>query len=342
MNYDGLAKDRVEPIDNANDLKKRGGLDVDIQELNHSDPYIRGLDAWVLRKASQMNVPPKGILIYDYGLLGSGKTLILRVVATKNGAFFFCINGREIMFKLAGESESNLQKALEEVEKNATSIIFIDEIHFIAPKREKTHGEVERQIVSQLLTLMDGWKYRAHVIIIRATYCPNSVDPALRRFGRFDREIDMGVSDEVGSLEVLRIHTKNTKLFDDVGLEKISKVTHGYVGADLAALCTKVALQCIRKMDVIDLEDESTETEKLNDDTLEDSRVLCVFWWVICYSLASLIAVPSWVSVSWRIRVLHGLLCFKRTVKVGHFALCLLGSSNLGEDFGISTQTPSS
>ncbi|XP_041027094.1 cell division cycle protein 48 homolog [Juglans microcarpa x Juglans regia] len=138
--------------------------------------------------------PSKGILIY--GHLGSGKALISRVVATENGAFIFCINGRGIMSKLAGESESNLQKALEEVEKNTTSIIFIDEIDFIAHKREKTHGEVERQIVSQLLTLMDG---QAHVIVIRATNHPNNIDPALRRFGRFDREIDMGVSDEVGT-----------------------------------------------------------------------------------------------------------------------------------------------
>ncbi|KAG0484395.1 hypothetical protein HPP92_008474 [Vanilla planifolia] len=169
------------------------------------------------------------------------------------------------MSKLAGESESNLRKAFEEAEKNAPSIIFIDEIDSIAPKREKTHGEVERRIVSQLLTLMDGLKSRAHVIVIGATNRPNSIDPALRRFGRFDREIDIGVPDEVGRLEVLRIHTKNMKLSEDVDLERIAKDTHGYVGADLAALCTEAALQCIReKMDVIDLEDESIDAEVLN------------------------------------------------------------------------------
>ncbi|XP_017250418.1 cell division control protein 48 homolog E [Daucus carota subsp. sativus] len=207
--------------------------------------------------------PPKGILLY--GPPGSGKTLIARAVANETGAFFFLINGPEIMSKLAGESESNLRKAFEEAEKNAPSIIFIDEIDSIAPKREKTQGEVERRIVSQLLTLMDGLKSRAHVIVMGATNRPNSIDPALRRFGRFDREIDIGVPDEVGRLEVLRIHTKNMKLAEDVDLEKVSKNTHGYVGADLAALCTEAALQCIReKMDVIDLEDETIDAEILN------------------------------------------------------------------------------
>ncbi|VAI08911.1 unnamed protein product [Triticum turgidum subsp. durum] len=181
--------------------------------------------------------PPKGILLF--GPPGSGKTLIARAVANETGAFFFLINGPEIMSKLAGESESNLRKAFEEAEKNAPSIIFIDEIDSIAPKREKTNGEVERRIVSQLLTLMDGLKSRAHVIVMGATNRPNSIDPALRRFGRFDREIDIGVPDEVGRLEVLRIHTKNMKLAEDVELEHISRDTHGYVGADLAALCTE-------------------------------------------------------------------------------------------------------
>ncbi|CAL4929065.1 unnamed protein product [Urochloa decumbens] len=207
--------------------------------------------------------PPKGILLY--GPPGSGKTLIARAVANETGAFFFCINGPEIMSKLAGESESNLRKAFEEAEKNAPSIVFIDEIDSIAPKRDKTHGEVERRIVSQLLTLMDGLKARAHVIVMGATNRPNSIDPALRRFGRFDREIDIGVPDEVGRLEVLRVHTKNMKLAEDVDLEAVSKDTHGYVGADLAALCTEAALQCIReKMDMIDLEDETIDAEILN------------------------------------------------------------------------------
>lgn len=207
--------------------------------------------------------PPKGILLY--GPPGCGKTLIARAVANETGAFFFLINGPEIMSKLAGESESNLRKAFEEAEKNAPSIIFIDEVDAIAPKREKTNGEVERRIVSQLLTLMDGLKSRAHVVVIAATNRPNSIDPALRRFGRFDREIDIGIPDPVGRLEILRIHTKNMKLDNDVDLEQLANETHGYVGADLAQLCTEAALQCIReKMDVIDMEEETIDAEVLD------------------------------------------------------------------------------
>uniref|UniRef100_A0A3Q0S6Y9 Transitional endoplasmic reticulum ATPase n=1 Tax=Amphilophus citrinellus TaxID=61819 RepID=A0A3Q0S6Y9_AMPCI len=207
--------------------------------------------------------PPRGILLY--GPAGTGKTLVARAVANETGAFFFLINGPEIMSKLAGESESNLRKAFEEAENNAPAIIFIDELDAIAPKREKTHGEVERRIVSQLLTLMDGLKQRAHVIVMAATNRPNSVDSALRRFGRFDREIDIGIPDSTGRLEILQIHTKNMKLADDVDLERIATETHGHVGADLAALCSEAALQAIRKkMTLIDLEDETIDADLLN------------------------------------------------------------------------------
>merc|ERR1712196_299870 len=207
--------------------------------------------------------PPRGILMF--GPPGSGKTLLARAVANETGAFFFLINGPEIMSKLAGESESNLRKAFEEAEKNAPSIIFIDEIDSIAPKRDKTNGEVERRIVSQLLTLMDGPKQRANVVVIGATNRPNTIDPALRRFGRFDREIDIGVPDENGRLEIFRIHTRNMKLDDDVDPEYIAKQTHGFVGADMAALCTEAAMQCIReKMDLIDIEDDTIDAEILN------------------------------------------------------------------------------
>ncbi|KAG7486479.1 transitional endoplasmic reticulum ATPase-like [Solea senegalensis] len=207
--------------------------------------------------------PPRGILLY--GPAGTGKTLVARAVANETGAFFFLINGPEIMSKLAGESESNLRKAFEEAEKNAPAIIFIDELDAIAPKREKTHGEVERRIVSQLLTLMDGLKQRAHVVVMAATNRPNSIDPALRRFGRFDREIDIGIPDSTGRLEILQIHTKNMKLADDVDLERIAMDTHGHVGADLAALCSEAALQAIRKkLILIDLEDESIDADLLN------------------------------------------------------------------------------
>merc|ERR1711892_1258413 len=207
--------------------------------------------------------PPRGILLF--GPPGTGKTLIARAVANETGAFFFLINGPEIMSKMAGESESNLRKAFEEAEKNAPAIIFIDEIDSIAPKREKTNGEVEKRIVSQLLTLMDGMKQRAHVVVMGATNRPNSIDPALRRFGRFDREVDIGIPDTTGRLEILRIHTKNMKLTDDVDLEQVANETHGHVGADLAALCSKAALQQIRgKMDLIDLEEETIDAEVMD------------------------------------------------------------------------------
>jgi len=206
--------------------------------------------------------PPKGILMY--GPPGSGKTLIARAIANETGCFFFVINGPEIMSKLAGESESNLRKAFEEAEKNSPAIIFIDEIDAIAPKRDKTQGEVERRIVSQLLTLMDGLKSRSHVMVIGATNRPNTIDAALRRFGRFDREIDIGIPDATGRLEILAIHTKNMKLDEKVDLEAIAAETHGYVGADIAALCTEAALQCIReKMDLIDLDDDTIPAEVL-------------------------------------------------------------------------------
>jgi len=207
--------------------------------------------------------PPRGVLMF--GPPGTGKTLMARAVANETGAFFFLINGPEIMSKMAGESESNLRKAFEEAEKNSPAIIFIDEIDSIAPKRDKTNGEVERRVVSQLLTLMDGLKARSNIVVMAATNRPNSIDPALRRFGRFDREVDIGIPDPTGRLEILRIHTKNMKLGDDVDLEQIAADTHGYVGSDVASLCSEAAMQQIReKMDLIDLDEDTIDAEVLD------------------------------------------------------------------------------
>jgi len=207
--------------------------------------------------------PPKGVLLH--GPPGTGKTLMARAVANETGAFFFIINGPEIMSKMAGDSEANLRRAFEEAEKNAPAIIFIDEIDSIAPKRDKTNGELERRIVSMLLTLMDGLKGRGQIVVIGATNRVNTIDPALRRFGRFDREIEMGVPDAIGRMEILRIHTKNMKLHEEVDLEKVAEATHGYVGADLAQLCTEAALNCIREqLEFIDIEDEQIDAEILD------------------------------------------------------------------------------
>merc|ERR1712060_269631 len=167
--------------------------------------------------------------------------------------------------KMAGEAEGNLRRAFEEAEKNSPAIIFIDEIDSIAPKRDKTNGELERRIVSMLLTLMDGLKGRGQIVVIGATNRVNTIDSALRRFGRFDREIEMGVPDETGRLEILHIHTKNMKLGEDVDLEHVASATHGFVGADLAQLCTEAALNCIREqLEFIDIEEEVIDAEILD------------------------------------------------------------------------------
>jgi len=192
--------------------------------------------------------PPKGVLLY--GPPGTGKTLIAKAVAYETVAHFTFVSGPEIMGKFYGESEARLREIFADAERNAPAIIFIDEIDGIAPKREEMGGEkqVERRVVAQLLALMDGLKQRGQVIVIAATNMPNLLDPALRRPGRFDREIEIGIPDRAGRREVLEIHTRGMPLPEDVNLEEIANITHGYVGADLAALCREAAMHALRKV----------------------------------------------------------------------------------------------
>ncbi len=190
--------------------------------------------------------PPKGVLLY--GPPGCGKTLLAKAVANESNAHFISISGPEIMSKYYGESEKRLREIFEEAEKNAPSIIFIDEIDAIAPKREEVTGEVERRVVAQLLALMDGLESRGKVIVIAATNRPNAIDPALRRPGRFDREIEIGVPDKNGRKEILQIHTRGMPLAKDVDLDKLAEITHGFVGADLAALAKEAAMRALRRI----------------------------------------------------------------------------------------------
>ncbi len=189
--------------------------------------------------------PPKGILLY--GPPGTGKTLLAKALANEIGAYFIAINGPEIMSKYYGESEQRLREIFEEAEKNAPSIIFIDEIDAVAPRREEVTGEVEKRVVAQLLTLMDGLKERGRVIVIGATNRPDAVDPALRRPGRFDREIEIRPPDKRARKEILQVHVRNMPLADDVDLDKIAEMTHGYTGADLAALAKEAAMSALRR-----------------------------------------------------------------------------------------------
>ncbi|MDQ1279536.1 MAG: transitional endoplasmic reticulum ATPase [Thermoproteota archaeon] len=206
--------------------------------------------------------PPKGVLLY--GPPGTGKTLIAKAVANEAGAHFTSINGPEIMSKYYGESEERLRQIFKEAEENAPSIIFIDEIDTLAPKREEVTGEVEKRIVSQLLTVMDGLKGRGRVIVIGATNRVDAVDPALRRPGRFDREIAIGVPDKEGREEIIRIHARHMPLDSDVNLTELAELTHGFVGADLAALCREAAMNALRRyLPQVDLEKETIPTEIL-------------------------------------------------------------------------------
>jgi transitional endoplasmic reticulum ATPase len=213
--------------------------------------------------------PPKGVLLH--GPPGTGKTLIAKAVANETNAYFTPLNGPEIMSKFYGESEERLRRMFKEAESNAPSIIFIDELDAIAPKREEVHGEVERRVVAQLLALMDGLKGRGRLIVIGATNRPNALDPALRRPGRFDREIVIGVPDRNGRKEILQIHTRGMPLEGDKEeqealLNELADITHGFVGADLEALCKEAAMGALRKvLPKIDLKKEIIPPEILEN-----------------------------------------------------------------------------
>ena len=205
---------------------------------------------------------PKGVLLY--GPPGTGKTLLAKAVAGETNANFTYLSGPEIMGKYYGESEERLREFFKQAEENTPSIIFIDEIDSIAPKREEVSGDVEKRIVSQLLTLMDGMKSRGKVVVIAATNRPDSLDPALRRPGRFDREIEIGIPDEEGRLAILNIHTRGMPIDEKVDLKAISKITHGFVGADLEVLAKEAAMRSLRRiMPEIDLDQEKISQEIL-------------------------------------------------------------------------------
>jgi len=250
-----------------------GGLDEEIRRiremvelpLRHPEIFQRlGID------------PPKGVLLH--GPPGCGKTLLVRAVANESEANFYAINGPEIMSKFYGESEARMRKMFEDAEKNAPSILFIDEIDAIAPKRSEVTGEVERRVVAQILASMDGLKGRGHVIVIGATNRPDGLDPALRRPGRFDREIEIGIPDRDSRYEILQIHTRGMPLTDDVDLKHFSEITHGYTGADLAALSRESAMKALRRyLPQIELEEKRIPHEVLDKMEVTGEDILGAF-----------------------------------------------------------------
>jgi transitional endoplasmic reticulum ATPase len=250
-----------------------GGLDEEIRRiremvelpLRHPEIFQRlGID------------PPKGVLLH--GPPGCGKTLLARAVANESEANFYAINGPEIMSKFYGESEARMRKMFEDAEKNAPSILFIDELDAIAPKRSEVTGEVERRVVAQLLASMDGLKGRGHIIVIGATNRPDAIDEALRRPGRFDREIEIGIPGRAGRMEILQIHTRGMPLAEDVNLQRFSEITHGYTGADLEALSREAAMKALRRyLPQINLEEKRIPHEVLDQMVVNNEDVLDAF-----------------------------------------------------------------
>jgi transitional endoplasmic reticulum ATPase len=262
--------------------------EISVPRIIYED--IGGLDDAVAKVREMIELPlrypelferlgveaPKGVLLH--GPPGTGKTLLAKAVASETKANFLTIGGPEIMSKFYGESEERLRKIFTVAEKNAPSIIFIDEIDSIAPKRDEVAGEVERRVVAQLLSLMDGLTVRGKVVIIGATNRPNALDPALRRGGRFDREINIGIPDRNGRLEILQIHTRGMPLDSNVDLENFADLSHGYVGADLAALIKEAAMSALRRvLPDINLEMDSIPVEVLNKIVVKEEDFLSAF-----------------------------------------------------------------
>ncbi|MBX8639593.1 MAG: CDC48 family AAA ATPase [Thermoplasmata archaeon] len=255
------AKAVKEPVSAASKVSYEdiGGLEGEVKKvremielpLKHPELFERlGVEA------------PKGVLLH--GPPGTGKTLLAKAVASETNANFTSIGGPEIMSKFYGESEERLREIFKQAEENAPSIIFIDEIDSIAPKRDEVTGETERRVVAQLLALMDGLESRGKVVVIGATNRPNAIDAALRRPGRFDREIEIGVPDKKSRLEILQIHTRGMPMSDDVNLQKLAEMTHGYVGADLWALCKEAAIRSLRKiLPAIDIDSDTIPADVL-------------------------------------------------------------------------------
>ncbi|MEA3343263.1 MAG: CDC48 family AAA ATPase [archaeon] len=245
---------QVEVLPQAVEVKEEGKLPVityeDIGGLREEVKKVREMIELPLRHPELFDrlgvESPKGILLF--GPPGTGKTLLARVVANEAGVNFIALNGPEITSKWYGESEKKIRELFQSAQDNAPSIIFIDEIDAIAPKREEVTGEVERRMVAQLLASMDGLKSRGQVIVIAASNRENAIDPALRRPGRFDREIEIGVPDRQGRKEVLQIHTRNMPLDKNVSISKMADITHGFVGADLSALCKEAAMSALRRI----------------------------------------------------------------------------------------------
>ena len=240
----------------------------DIGDLEYAKQRIRELVELPLKFPELFRrlgiEPPKGVLLY--GPPGTGKTLLAKAVANESNAYFIAINGPEIMSKWYGESERKLREIFEEAKKNAPAIIFIDEIDAIAPKRGEVVGEVEKRVVSQLLTLMDGLQSRGNIIVIGATNRPDAIDPALRRPGRFDREIELVVPNKEARYEILKVHTRGVPLDKDVDLQKIAEITHGFTGADLAALVKEAAMSALRRiLPKINLEEKSLDPKILEE-----------------------------------------------------------------------------